>query len=251
MYIDTKGIILRKTNTVNNRRMIVLFSKRYGKISAGTSISEKGRNKASLAIKPFTYGRYDLYKNRDNYNINGAETIRSYYQLGEDVDKYANASYALEFISKVLPEELPQPKIFNMTVDFLEALSKRKKEYTTILMAYLLKAIKELGYMPQLSKCGACSATEKLNFIDIKEGTCLCENCAKKKLNRDNDSLICEIDLSIIKVMKYLLNNPFQSLQNIALEKEAAKKLKSFVWDYSKYHLEIEKLNSEIFLLND
>ncbi|MDD4367176.1 MAG: recombination protein O N-terminal domain-containing protein, partial [Eubacteriales bacterium] len=62
MYTDTEGIILRQTKTVNGRRMVLLFSKKYGKISAGTGISEKGRSKAALAMRPFAYGRYEIFK---------------------------------------------------------------------------------------------------------------------------------------------------------------------------------------------
>ncbi len=42
--------------------MILLFTKKYGKISAGSNINEKGRTKSALAMRPFTYGTYELYK---------------------------------------------------------------------------------------------------------------------------------------------------------------------------------------------
>ena len=96
MITDTEGLVLRQVKAVNGRRMIVILTKRYGKISAGTSISEGGKNKTALALRPFTYGRYELFKGRDTYSINGAETLQSFYAIGEDVDKYMAASYALE-----------------------------------------------------------------------------------------------------------------------------------------------------------
>ena len=95
MYTDTEGIILRQTKTVNGRRMLTLFSLKYGKISAGTGINERSRGKNALAMRPFTHGRYELFKTRDTYNINGAETIHSYYAIGEDVDKYMTCAYVL------------------------------------------------------------------------------------------------------------------------------------------------------------
>ncbi len=107
MLTDTEGIVLRQIKTSYNRRMILLFSKKYGKISAGTSIQEKGRGKSSLALRPFTYGRYELFKNRDSYNINSADVLKSYYAIGEDVDKYMNGAYVLEFTEHVLSEGVP------------------------------------------------------------------------------------------------------------------------------------------------
>lgn len=92
MVTDTEGIILRQTKTVNGRKMILLFSAKYGKISAGTSIGERSRSKAALALRPFSYGRYELFRSKDLYSINGAEVIRSHYRIGEDLDKYLAAS---------------------------------------------------------------------------------------------------------------------------------------------------------------
>ena len=106
MLTDTEGIVLRQIKTSYNRRMILLFSRRYGKISAGTSIGEKGRSKSALALRPFTYGRYELFKGRDTYNINSAEVLRSFYRIGEDVDKYMQGAYVLEFTEKVLEDEM-------------------------------------------------------------------------------------------------------------------------------------------------
>ena len=103
MLTDTEGIVLRQVKTSYGRRMILLFSKKYGKISAGTSLGEKGRNKTSLALRPFTYGRYELFKNRDSYNINGADILKSYYKIGEDVDKYMNGAYAVSYTHLTLP----------------------------------------------------------------------------------------------------------------------------------------------------
>jgi DNA repair protein RecO (recombination protein O) len=113
MFTDTEGIIFRQVKTVNGRRMVLLFSKKYGKISAGTSISEKGKSKSSLAMRPFTYGRYELFVNRDSYHINSSEVIKSYYRIGEDVEKYMYCSYVLEFTEKLLQEEAP-PRAYSI-----------------------------------------------------------------------------------------------------------------------------------------
>ncbi|MBK5262736.1 MAG: DNA repair protein RecO, partial [Peptostreptococcaceae bacterium] len=120
MYIDTEGVILKQVKTVNGRKIVLLFSNKYGKISAGTSISEKGRSKSALAMHPFTHGKYELYKNRDSYNINGAEVIKSYYKIGEDVDKYMACSYVLEFTEKLALENQRAPELFRLLIDFLD-----------------------------------------------------------------------------------------------------------------------------------
>ena len=106
MYTSTEGIVFRQIKAAGGRRMMLLFTKKYGKISAGSSLSEKGRGKAALALRPFTYGNYELYKGREYYNLNSGEVIRSFFKIGEDLDKYMEASFVLELTEKMIPEDL-------------------------------------------------------------------------------------------------------------------------------------------------
>ena len=61
--------------------MVHLFTKKYGKISAGSSISEKTRTKSALAMQLFTYGTHELYKNKAYYNINSGEVKKTSSRL--------------------------------------------------------------------------------------------------------------------------------------------------------------------------
>lgn len=251
MYIDTEGIIFRHTKPVNGRSMVHIFTKKYGKISAGTGISPRGKGKSNLAMKPFTYGRYELYKNRDNFNVNGAETIASYYRIGEDVDKYMNASYILEFTSKVLPEQMPNPKIFNLLIDFLEEMQKRKGKYATLVVAYEIKVLKELGYMPRLETCIECGTKDNLHFLDIKDGGTLCRKCGGDKIAFNNDTLIYEAGLGIINILSYFARNPLKNFQNLALGEEPMKVVRTIIDEYLQYHLDIGELKSQGFLTKE
>ena len=48
MSFNTEGIIFRQTRMVQGRRMILLFTKEYGKISVGSNIGDKGRSSRRL-----------------------------------------------------------------------------------------------------------------------------------------------------------------------------------------------------------
>ena len=216
MYVNTEGIILRQTKTVNGRKMVLLFSKKYGKISAGTSINEKGKNKSSLAMHPFTYGKYELFKNREFYNVNGADVIKSFYKIGENVDRYMCSSYILEMTEKMLTEELPNPGLFNLIIEFFEEMEKREKKYQTLVLGYELKALKILGIMPELERCVVCQDAEGLVHFCIEEGGLICGKCANNLQNSNNDTLIYDVNFGIVEILKYFVNNPLIALEKIA-----------------------------------
>ncbi len=256
MITDTEGIVLKQVKAMGGRRMISLFSHKYGKISVGTSLNEGGRNKTALSIKAFSYGKYELFKNRDNYNLNSGQVIKSYYGLGEDLDKYMAASYVLELTEKILPDEMPQPRIFNLLVDFLEALEKREKKHGTLVMAYLIKIIDILGLLPQLESCVSCEkepskAEGKLVaqefFFSIKEGGMVCPACAKELSLGDERPLIYKLDVGIIDILKFFQKQPISAFEKIALDDKLQGTLQQIIKEYISYHLDISGLKSESF----
>ena len=124
MIINTEGIVLRQRKIAGNRRMIVIFTRQYGKISAGTSITERNRSRSALALRPFTFAEYELFKGRDAYSINSASARRSYYSIGEDIDRFMTASSFIEYLDKITAEGEPAPGIYDLALEFLESVSR-------------------------------------------------------------------------------------------------------------------------------
>ena len=270
MFTDTEGMVLKQVKIAGGRRMIHIFTQKYGKISVGTGITERNsKSKAALAIRPFTYGKYEISKNRDYYNLTGAEVKTSYYSLGEDLDKYAAASHALELTDKVLQEESPQPRLFSTLVDFMNSLDKGISTPETLFLAYETKLLTALGSRPVLTECAICGAViemsqpatkatdgseptktaEKPTKFSVPDGGMICQECYKKILeNNPNDGklrLIYEPFFDIVNTIRFLETKPFSAFDKIALDPKVATELKSILREYIYYHLDIGPLKSE------
>lgn len=241
MYISSEGIVFRQVKAAGGRRMLLLFTKKYGKISVGSNFTEKGRSKAALAVRPFTYGVYEIYKNKGYYNLNSGEVKKSFYRIGEDVDKYMQASFVLELTEKMTAEELPQPRVFNLLLDFLTAMEKREKKHETLVLAYELKALEALGMAPVTSGCACCGGKENLRFFSIKDGGMICANCR----NKGNDTLIYEPKFDIVNILDYFSKKPISAFEKIGLDDVAADALQKMLREYMSYYLDIGKLKSE------
>lgn len=254
MYTETEGVILKQINTVNGRRMLHLFSRKFGKISAGTSISERSRSKAALAMRPFTYGRYELYKNRDSYNINSAETIRSYYRIGEDVDKYMHASFVLELTDRMTLEEHSFPQLFNLVLAFLSAMESRKKKYGTLVLAFEIKALRLMGLEPQLENCCICGKPAAVNgekdtlLFSVPEGGIICPDCARHEPSREQAQLIYPVNTGIVDILKYFMETPMKNMVKLGLDDGLFSRIQTIVKAYMEHHLGIGKLKSEDFI---
>ena len=246
MITDTEGIVLRQTKAAGGRRMILLFSRKFGKISVGTGATEGGKSKSALAIRPFTYGRYELFKARDSYNLNSGQVIRSYYAIGEDVDKYLAASYVLELTEKLLTEELPQPAIFRLLQESFEALEQRSKKHETLVMAYVVKVLDALGSMPILDECACCGKPAGRKHFSVREGGMICEDCAETfRKTTTNEALIYDVNFGIVDILKYFQKRPFEAFGAIALDEGIFKRLNVIMKSYLAYHFDIGNLKSE------
>lgn len=250
MYTDTDGVVLKQVKTLNNRKMILLFSKKFGKISAGSNVSERGKSKSSLALKPFTYGKYELFKNKDTYNINSTEVVKSYYKIGEDIEKYMICSYILEFTEKLLPMEQPSQSLFELLIEFLEIISNRSKGFMFFALAFQLKAIQLFGSAPVVENCAQCGCSTDKYLFSISDGGTICESCliGLKKSSNFDESLIFELNFGILDIIRYILNNPLFKLEKLGINDDNQKTLKEIINGYIIYHLDIRNLKSEGFL---
>ena len=242
MLVNSEAIVFRQIKTSGGKRMILLFTKKYGKLSAGTTITERGRTKAALALNPFVYGNYELYKNRDYYNMNSGEVKKSFYGMGEDLDKYMYASYILELTDKLLPEEVPQPGVFNLLLDFLEAMEKRKGSFETLVLAYEVKILQLLGTFPVTESCVCCGKKEELKFFSVKDGGMVCKDCMAEK---KQDTLIFRPEFDIVDILKYFSKQPLHKFEKIALKGDVASRLQNILRSYMSYHLDVGTLKSE------
>lgn len=260
MLADSTGIILRRINATSGRKMLSIFTQKYGKISAGTSISEKSsKGKATLSLNRFTYGRYEIFRSRDFYNVNSGEVVKSFFRIGEDPDKYFAASFALELTDKALPEELPQPKLLNELVDFLGTLEDRSKGFITLVIAYEIKLLDAVGMLPNLDECVVCGSkpddAKRLRYFSVEDGGMICDECMRKieqeiaqnSKSKAKPRLIYSLKFDIVNIIKYFSKRPISAFGNIMLDAETEEELYKILREYISYHMDVGTLKSELY----
>lgn len=243
MITESEGIILKQVKTIGGRRMLVLFTKRFGKISAGTSIDEKKKNRSALSLRPFTYGKYELNKTGDTCHLNQGEAITSHYGLGEEVGKFSAASYIMEFTDRLMPENMPCPELFLLLTDFLDAIERRSKKYEILILAYQVKALRISGNAMHLTGCVVCGKEEALDSLHTGEGGAVCAAC--RATFEANERLLYDAEFGIVNALRYLDENPLYKLEKLALDEKTLKILWKIMKSYLEFHLEIGGLKSE------
>lgn len=253
MQITTEGIVLRQRKIANNRRMIVIFTRQYGKLSCGTSINEKSRNRSALALRPFTHAEYDLFKGRESYSINSASVIRSYYSIGEDLGKFAAASAFIEYLDRILQDGEPMPGLFGLALEFMESVARCTVSPDTLLYAFMVKSFRMLGVMPELDCCVSCGRRpeefgyegpggRRLRMFSVSSGGIICEECANNE-KTDTNALIYRPSFDIIDVFRFLLGKPVKTFEKVSLRPEVSGYIRRLLNEYTGLYLGVDVLS--------
>lgn len=250
MRFDTEGIVVKEIRLPDGNRILHLFTKKTGKISAGTSINEKGRSKATLALRPFTVANYSIDKRNSTYFIRSAEFKKAYFNMGENIDRFIAGSYVVELTEKVLPENEPAPAVYSLLMDFLSEMELREKRFSTLIVGYEVKLLKILGIMPELNRCSSCESRFGKFYMNIPDGNIIGSECLKNSGLNAKDSLIYPLDVDILEVLRFLEKKPLMELRKLALDEKIADETLDLIKKYISYHLDIGPLKSESMLRN-
>ena len=221
MVKTCEGIVIRQTKITGGRRMILVFTCEEGKISAGTHISEKGKGGAALALRPFVHGRYTISeKSAGIRSITAAETISSNFALGEDADRFSEASFVLEFTDKLLPEGVHEPGIFSLLKDYLNMIVVRKTDFRLLTISYIIKVLQELGVFPD---------EDSLSTSD----------------------LLSELNDDILKAVVYIAGQPLKRMESLILDSEEERVVFKAIRAYSQKYLDLGTIKSERMLVDN
>lgn len=252
MLVTTDGIVLKQRKIAGNRRMIVLFTRKYGKISSGTGINERSRSKSALLLRPFTYAEYELYKGRGTYNIDGGSVKESFFSLGEDIDRFLTASQLIDYLDKILEEGQQRQGLFDLTLELLRSLTAARSNYSTLLYAFIVKSLRMQGIMPELARCANCgkpldeirAAEGAARNFSVTAGGILCEACCEKEKSLP-DTLIFRPDFDIVDILIYFTSKPMGVFEKVVLKEAAESELKRIISGYIEYYLDVDVLKND------
>jgi DNA repair protein RecO (recombination protein O) len=183
----THGIVLRTRKLRESSKIIVFFTRDYGKISAVAKGGFRPKSKFGSSLELFTRSAIIFYKkeNRDLHTLSHSEILSSYKNLKKDVVKVAYASVAGEMVEKMVPGEESNKHLYTLLGSVLKQIDiAERTQLEVILSSYELKMLHLVGYGPELARCVRCGKpTGERVWFGLLSGGALCPMCSGKDLN--------------------------------------------------------------------
>lgn len=132
-------------------RLLSVFSRERGLIRIMAKGTRFIRSRRSFHLDLLNMVRMEIEETTSGTYLREIATLHSYADLKETPEHFWNGCVIASFLLAFLPEEAPQRNLFRMTKKIFDRLDGRTREAGETknwFLLYLLKATRDLGYLP-------------------------------------------------------------------------------------------------------
>ncbi len=176
MLTEVTGLVLRNVNLGEADRLITVFTKEMGTVSALVKGARSLKNKNMYATQQFCYSSMTLFGKGDKLWVKEASLIESFYGLRDSIEALSLAGYIVEVLTDITTEEREED-LLRLSLNSLYALAEKKYPLQKIKAAFEIRALSIAGFMPDVLACSECGAGEGDFFFDIMGGHISCRTC--------------------------------------------------------------------------
>jgi len=235
MLYKTEGIVLKSTEFEEADKIVTIFTKDYGKITAIAKGVRKTKSKFGSSLEILTHSIFLFYKGRNIDIVSQTEILESFFSTSREVVKFAFAANCVEVVNKLTEERETNIGLFNLLKEVLHYLRKAD-DPKLLALSFKWQTMSILGYRPSLDHCCRCNKIvedQKEMYFNIKEGGLVCNNC----IAEDKKECI-KVSLYFVKLLRRILITHLSTISNAIIPDNKMKELEKITNIYIGYHSE-------------
>src|SRR5699024_6328319 len=134
MLKQLEGIVLRSRDYGETHKIITMYTKQYGKMTALCRGANKPKSRLSAVSQPFIYGDFQTYITKGLSTVQQASMLQSFRKIREDIEKTAYASYIVELLDKLTENNERDPFLFNELLLTLTWINEEEAYFIPVIM---------------------------------------------------------------------------------------------------------------------
>lgn len=246
MLYKTEGIVLKSMEYQEADKIVTIYTKDYGKITAIAKGVRKTKSKFGSSLEILTYSIFLFYKGRNLDIVSQTEILESFFSTCKEVIKFAFAANCVEIVNKLTEEREINIGLFNLLKEVLHYL-RRTNDPKLLALSFKWQTMSILGYRPSLNHCCKCNKSiedQKEMYFNVREGGLVCNNC----IAEDKEECI-KVYLYFVKLVRKILITPLSTISNATIPDIKMKELEKITDLYIAYHSE-KSFKTDKFLKN-
>ena len=220
MVSKVSGIVIKETDAGESGKRIVVLTREHGKMLLSARGAKNAKSGIMAATQLFSYCEFTLFEGRGFYSITQADVIESFYGIRNNFDAIAYGAYILELTERTAFEELADDEAFDLLIRTLIVLSKRTEEARLIACIYIIRLIKECGFMSDVfcAECGE-ELEGKAYYSESTDGI-FCVNCS--------EGAEYKLSAGALRAIKHISENPLNLIFSFRLDKDTLEEVWTF-----------------------
>ncbi len=213
--LKTNGIILQTRVMEEEDRLITVLTENEGVITAYGKGARRFKTKLASATEALSYSELVLFRNKDQYILDGASTLHIFFGLRSDILKLALGCYFGQLTVDLAPRGGPAGEYIRLLLNTLSFLENGKRPAQQLKPLYELRLLSMSGYMPDLVGCRRCGCFEAPAMLfDPLEGNLLCGGCAGED---PSAAKALPIPASVLAAMRHIVFSEMDRLFSFQL----------------------------------
>lgn len=178
MNFKTQGLVIREQHTGESDRIITVLTRDRGLVRAFANRARKLSNKNASATQLLAYSDFGIYRSRDAYIIDQAESLEVFFELRGDLERLSLAQYFCELAMLLAPQEEQAEDFLRLVLNSLYILIRGSRPLPLVKAVFEMRILSLAGYMPDLVCCEGCKAYEAdMMYFLPDSGKIVCGDC--------------------------------------------------------------------------
>jgi DNA repair protein RecO (recombination protein O) len=145
---SSEGIVLARRRYSEADRILVVYSRNYGKISFMAKGVRKPKSRKRGSLEVFSHIKFSAARGRNLDIIEETEIIDSFQTIRKSLKRVAVAYYLMEVIGRVTREDKKNEKFFTLILKYLRNL-KTTKSLRKLREEFISQTLVLLGFWPK------------------------------------------------------------------------------------------------------
>jgi DNA repair protein RecO (recombination protein O) len=180
----TEGVVLRSFRLGEADRVLHLYTLDRGRVGAVAKGVRKTKSRFGARLEPLSHVELMLHQGSSELQtVTGVELVHSHHAAREDQYRLAIGLLGAEAMLRLFTEQEANPRAFQALTRFLEVLDEveplaARPALDPLGLSFQLKLLWVSGYLPHLTSCANCGATEAaLIGYSAAAGGAVCSDC--------------------------------------------------------------------------
>jgi DNA repair protein RecO (recombination protein O) len=181
----TEAVVLRSIRLGEADRVLHVYTLDRGRVGAVAKGVRRTKSRFGARLEPLSHVELMLHQGSGELQtVTGVELIRPHATAREDSYRLGVGLVGLEAMLRLFVEQEANPRAFEALTRFLDVLDEwptdgaDRPALDALALSFQLKLLWLSGYLPHLTSCAECGATNALAGYSPQAGGAVCERCS-------------------------------------------------------------------------